>query len=173
MFANLATYIDRVYSRKTTSKTPKRLRMPEGAKEIKITETEADSKQYGAINNSISGNQVTTTFDFIQLHFNSAMAVVVLVALVVALCCCWRACKAKNLKKIARFLCIHKCRVTEQMLESEDKPTTVRMNTGSTVEIRDLEAVVNMANKSAIENAYLRNARQTPTLEEENPQSAC
>ena len=154
-----------------TTDTPKRLRMP-GAKDIKITETDADSKQYGLINNSISGNQVYTTFDFIQLHFQSAMAVVVLVALVVGLCCCWRLCKAKNVKKIARFICLQKCRVTEEMLESEEKPKATRMTAGSNVDLRDLEAVVNMANKSAIENAYLRNMRQTPTLEEENP-SAC
>ena len=173
MFANLATYIDRVDTRKTTSKTPEPLRMPEGTKEIKITEVAADSKQYGAINNSVSGNTVTTTFEFLQLHFNSAMAVVVLVALVVALCCCWRACKVKNLKKIARFLCINKCKVTEQMLEDEDKPRSVRLNTGSAVEIRDLETVIDMAHKSAIENAILRNARMAPTLEEENPQASC
>ena len=67
---NLATYINRIDSRKTTTDTPKRLRMP-GAKDIKITDTEAESKQYGLINNSISGNQVYTTFDFIQNFVNN------------------------------------------------------------------------------------------------------
>ena len=171
MLANLATFIDRVDSKKTTGRTPIAIRMPEGPKEIEITEVESDSKQYGAINNSVSGNTVTTTFEFLQLHFNSAMAVIMLVVMVVVLCCCWRALKVKNLKKIARFLCINKCKVTEQMLEDEDKPRSVRLNTGSAVEIRDLETVIDMAHKSAIENAILRNARQVPTLEEENLQA--
>ena len=43
--------------------------MPSG-KDINIKETDADSKQNGIINNSISGNSVETTMDFIQLHFN-------------------------------------------------------------------------------------------------------
>ena len=173
MLANLATFIDRVDSKKTTGRTPIAIRMPEGPKEIEITEVESDSKQYGAINNSVSGNTVTTTFEFLQLHFNSAMAVIMLVVMIVVLCCCWRALKVKNLKKIARFLCINKCQVTEEMLEDVERPRNARLNNGSAVEIRDLETVIDMAHKNAIENAILRNARMAPTLEEENSSASC
>ena len=168
---SLATYINRISSKKTITETPRRLIMPKG-KDIEITETDADSDQYGLINNSISGNQMYTTFDFIQLHFQSTMAVVGLAVLVVGLCCVWRLCKAKNVRKIARFICLQKCRVTEEMLETEERPKGARMTTGSNLDLLEMEAVVNMANKSAIENAYLRNMRATPNREESNP-SAC
>ena len=168
---SLATYINRISSKKTTTDTPRRLIMPKG-KDIEITETDADSDQYGLINNSISGNQMYTTFDFIQLHFQSTMAVVGLAALVIGLCCVWRLCKAKNVRKIARFICLQKCRVTEEMLETKEKAKGTRMTMGSNMDLLEMEAVVNMANKTAIENAYLRNMRATPNIEESNP-SAC
>ena len=113
-----------------------------------------------------------TTFDFIQLHFQSTMAVVGLAVLVIGLCCVWRLCKAKNVRKIARFVCIKRCRVTEELLDTEDRARTPRMTAGSNLDLMEMEAVVNMANKSAIENAYLRNMRAAPTREDSNP-SAC
>ena len=168
---SLATYINRADSKKTTTEPPRILKMPHG-KDIEITETEAKSDQYGLINNSISGNQMYTTFDFIQLHFQSTLAVVGLAVLVIGLCCLWRLCKAKNIRKIARFVCIRRCRVTEEMLDTEDRPRTPGMTASSNVDLMEMEAVVNMANKTAIENAYLRNMRAAPTREDSNP-SAC
>ena len=168
---SLATYINRINSQKTITETPRRLIMPKG-KEIDITETDAESDQYGLINNSISGNQMYTTFDFIQLHFQSTMAVVGLAVLIVGLCCVWRLCKAKNVRKIARFICLQRCRVTEEMLETEERPRGARKTTGSDLDLLDIEAVVSMANKTVIENAYLRNMRATPTTEDSNL-SAC
>ena len=83
---SLATYINRAESRKTTTEPPRILRMPRG-QDIKISETEAKSDQYGLINNSVSGNTLNTTFDFIQLHFTSTLAVVGLGAMIIGLCC--------------------------------------------------------------------------------------
>ena len=165
----LATFIDRTNSKKTTTGTPRTI-MP--AKKIDITETDAESDQYGLINNSISGNQVYTTSDFIQLHFQSTMAVVGLAVLIIGLCCVWRLCKAKNVRKIARFICLQRCRVTEEMLETVERPRRARRTTDSDMDLLEMEAVVSMANKTAIENAYLRNMRATPVTEESNP-SAC
>ena len=116
---------------------------------------------------------MSTTVEFLQLHFNSAMAVVMLVVMIVVLCCCWRALKVKNLKKIAKFVCVDRCRVTQEMLEDAERPRNARLTNGSTVEIRELEMALDMAHKSAMENAILRNARRAPTLEEENSPASC
>ena len=167
----LATYINRANSPKTTTETPEKWKMPAG-KEIDIKETDADSEQYGLINNSISGNSVNTTFDFIQLHFQSTMAVVGLAVLIIGLCCIWQMCKMKNIRKIARFICLQRCKVTEEMLEVDERPRGARRNTGNDMGLLDIEAVVSMANKAAIENAYLRNMSATPATEDADP-AAC
>ena len=169
----VATFINRTDSRKTTGRPPIVIRMPRGPEEIEITEVASDSKQIGAINNSVSGNTVSTTVEFLQLHFNSAMAVVMLVVSIVVLCCCWRALKIKNLKKIAKFVCIDRCRVTQEMLDDAERPRNARLTNGSTVEIRELETALDMAHKSAMENAILRNQRRAPTLEEINSPASC
>ena len=161
----LATYIDRANFLKTTTGTPEKWKMPTG-KEINIKETDADSQQYGLINNSISGNSVETTFDFIQLHFQSTMAVVGLAVMIIGLCCIWRMCKMKNIRKIARFVCLQRCKVTEELLEVEERPQGARRNTGNDLGLLDIEAVVSMANKAAIENAYLRNMSAGPATED-------
>ena len=153
---HLATYIDRADFRKTTTETPRKWKMPNG-KDINIKETDADSQQNGLINNSISGNSVETTIDFIQLHFQSTMAVVGLAILIIGLCCILRMCKMKNIRKIARFVCLQRCKVTEEMLEVEERSQGARRNTGNDLGLLDIEAVDSMANKAAIENAYLRN----------------
>ena len=168
---SLATFLNRAEFKKTTTTIPGLLKMPHG-QDIEISETEAQADQYGLINNAISGNTLNTTVDFIQLHFTSTLAVVGLGALVIGLCCCWRMCKAKNMTKIARFICIRKCRVTEDMLSTGESTTAPRMTTSSNVDLMEMEAVINMANKTMLENAYLRNSGATPTREESNP-SAC
>ena len=168
---SLATYINRADSKKTTTEPPRILKMPRG-KDIEITETEAKSDQYGLINNSISGNTMNTTFDFIQHHFTSTLAVLGLFALIIGLCCLWCLCKAKNVRKIARFVCIRRCRVTEELLDTEDRARAPRMTASSNVDLMEMEAVINMANKTLIENAYLRNSGAAPAREESNP-SAC
>ena len=168
---SLATFLNRADFKKTTTKTPGLPKMPRG-KDIEISETEAQADQYGLINNAVSGNTLNTTVDFIQLHFTSTLAVVGLGALIIGMCCFWRICKAKNMKKIARFICIRRCRVTEDMLSTGESTTAPRMTTSSNVDLMEMEAVINMANKTMLENAYLRNSGATPTREESNP-SAC
>ena len=171
MNINLATYIDRADFLKTTTEKPRKWNMPNG-KDINIKETNADSQQNGLINNSISGNSVETTIDFIQLHFQSTMAVVVLIVLIIGLCCFWRMCKMKNLRKIAKFVCLQRCKVTEEMLEVEERSQGARRNIGNDFGILDVEALVSMANKATIKNAYLRNQRLGPAAEDVDP-AAC
>ena len=168
---SLATFLNRADFKKTTTKIPGLLKMPHG-QDIEISETEAQADQYGLINNAISGNTLNTTVDFIQLHFTSTLAVVGLGALIIGMCCFWRLCKTKNVRKIARFVCIRRCRVTEEMLDTEENTRAPRMNASSNVDLMEMEAVINMANKTLIENAYLRNSGAAPTREESNP-SAC
>ena len=102
------------------------------------------------------------------MHFESAMAVVMLVVSIVVLCCCWRALKIKNLKKIAKFVCIDRCRVTQEMLDDAERPRNARLVNGSTVEIQELETALDRAHQSAI-----RNQRRAPTLEESNSPASC
>ena len=78
----------------------------------------------------------------------------------------------KNIRKIARFICLQRCHVTEEMLEVDEGPRGARRNTGNDLGLLDIEAVVSMANKTAIENAYLRNMSATPATEEADP-TAC
>ena len=62
--------------------------------------------------------------------------------------------------------------MTEDMLSTGESTTAPRMTTGSNVDLMEMEAVINMANKTMLENAYLRNSGATTTREESNP-SAC
>ena len=78
----------------------------------------------------------------------------------------------KNIRKIARFICLQRCKVTEEMLEVDERPRGARRNTGNDLGLLDIEAVVSMANKAAIENAYLRNMSATPATEDADP-AAC
>ena len=167
----LATFLKRTDFEKTTPSITGKLKMPNG-QNIKLAETDAQADQYGLVNTAVSGNTFETTVEFFQLHFTSTLAVVGLGVLIVGLCCLWRLCKAKNVRKIARFVCIRRCWVTEEMLDTEDRARTLRMTASSNVDLMEMEAVINMANKTMLENAYLRNSGATPTREETNP-SAC
>ena len=167
----LATFLKRTDFEKTTPRITGKLKMPNG-QNIKMAETDAQADQYGLVNTAVSGNTFDTTVEFFQLHFTSTLAVVGLGALIIGMCCFWRICKAKNLRKIARFICIRRCRVTEDMLSPGESTTTPRMTTGSNVDLMEMEAVINMANKTMLENAYLRNSGATP-MREGSSLSAC
>ena len=78
--------------------------------------------------------------------------------------------KAKNLAKLARFICIRRCQVTEDMLSPEATATTPRM-TASRNDLGEMEAMVALTNKAMLENAYLRNS--TTPMREESSLSAC
>ena len=86
MSLNIASFIDRTDFKKTKPAHHKELKMPRG-KDINIKEVEEDSQQNGVINNEISGNSVEQTFEFLQIHFNSAMSVLGIIVLIVGLCC--------------------------------------------------------------------------------------
>ena len=164
----LATFIKRDFE-KTTPSTTRKLKMPNGQIN-KLAETDADSDQYGVLNTAISGNSFETTVDFFQLHFTSTLAVVGLGITIFLICCCWRMLKAKNLAKLARFICIRRCRVTEDMLSPEATATPPRM-TASRSDLGEMDAMVALANKAMLENAYLRNS--TTPMREESSLSAC
>ena len=166
----LATFLKRTDFEKTTPSITGKLKMPNG-QNIKLAETDAQADQYGVVNTAVSGNSFETTVDFFQLHFTSTLAVVGLGATIFLMCCCWRMLKAKNLAKLARFICIRRCRVTEDMLSSET-PTTAQRMTASRDDLVEMDAMVSLANKTMLENAYLRNSGATP-MREESSLSAC
>ena len=161
----LATFLKRTDFEKTTPRITGQSKMPHG-QNIKMAETDAQADQYGLVNNAVSGNTFETTVDFFQLHFTSTLAVVGLGAAIVLMCCCWRMLKAKNLAKIARFICIRRCRVTEDMLSSETPATAQRM-TASQGDLMEMDAMVNLGNKT-----MLRNSGATP-MREGSSLSAC
>ena len=159
----LATFIKRTDFEKTTPRITGQLKMPQG-QNIKMAETDADSDQYGLVNTAVSGNTFETTVDFFQLHFTSTLAVVGLGIAIFMMCCCWRMLKAKNLAKMARFICLQKCRVTEEMLSTETPAAAQRMSTSHS-DLMEMDAMVNLANRTMLENAYLRNSTANPTGE--------
>ena len=164
----LATFLKRDFE-KTTPSITRKLKMPNG-QNIKLAEMDADSDQYGVVNTAVNGNSFETTVDFFQLHFTSTLAVVGLGITIFLMCCCWRMLKAKNLAKLARFICIRRCQVTEDMLSPEAPATTPRM-TASRNDLGEMDAMVALTNKAMLENAYLRNS--TTPMREESSLSAC
>ena len=166
----LATFLKRTDFEKTTPSITGKLKMPNG-QNIKLAETDAQADQYGVVNTAVSGNSFETTVDFFQLHFTSTLAVVGLGITIFLMCCCWRMLKAKNLAKLARFICIRRCQVTEDMLSPEAPTTTPRM-TASRNDLGEMDAMVTLANNAMIENAYLRNSGATP-MREKSSLSAC
>ena len=167
MSVNIASFIDRTDIKKTKPAQHKELKMPTG-KDINIREVDADSQQNGVINNEISGNYIEQTFDFIQIHFNSVMSVLGIVVLIIGLCCIWRCLKMKNIRKITKFVCLKKCKVTEEMLEVDEKAQEAKRNLGADFELLDVNALVSMANRATVENAYLRSQQMRPTVEGAN-----
>ena len=98
----LATFLKRTDFEKTTPSITGKLKMPNG-QNIKMAETDAQADQYGLVNTAVSGNTFKTTVEFFQLHFTSTLAVVGLAAVIVGMCCFWRLCKAKNVRKIGEI----------------------------------------------------------------------
>ena len=61
---------------------------------------------------------------------------------------------------------MQKCKVTEEMLEVKEKSQGSRRNMRNKFDVLDVNALVSMANKATIENAYLRSQQVRPTAEE-------
>ena len=130
--------------------------MPGGPKDIKIKEVEAKSDQRGVWNQEVSGNSVETRVEFIHLHLNSAMSVLVVILLMFALCMCWRFLKRKNLEKFARFVCLNRCRVTREMLEVESQvPRTQNRQATSENELVDVNSLIALCNRTTLENSKM------------------
>ena len=51
------------------------------------------------------------------------------------------------------------------MLEEEEKAPEARRNLGANFELLDINALVSLANKATLENAYLRTQQKRPTVE--------
>ena len=107
-----------------------------------------------------------TTIEFLHLHISSAMSVIEVILLLVGLCCMWRFLKMKNLKKMATFICLHKCRITEEMLKEEgEQMPGPRSSQATEYELLDINTLISLTNKTTIENAYLRTRQNQATVE--------
>ena len=51
------------------------------------------------------------------------------------------------------------------MLEVEEKAQEAKRNLGADFELLDVNALVSMANRATVENAYLRSQQMRPTVE--------
>ena len=146
MSLQLSSFINRF---KTTTQQPK---MTESASNV----NQREYNQYGALNtNALNGNEFETNIEMIGIHMYSAGGIVMLIFIVFMMILLWRCCKKKNLKKIMRFICIKKCRYTE---DSEDKSesTEAAKNHGKQVEEvpLDVNRLVELSNQLALNNAF-------------------
>ena len=71
----------------------------------------------------------------------------------------------KNIRKITKFICLRKCKVTQEMLEEEEKAQEARRNLGADIKLLNINAFVRLVNKATVENAYLRTQQKRPTVE--------
>ena len=146
MSLQLASFIDRF---KTTTTQPKMTKSASNFNQRKYN-------QYGAMNtNALNGNELETNIEMIGIHLYSAGGIVMLIFIVFMIILLWRCCKKKNRKKIARFICIRKCRYTE---DPEDKPETTEAakKHGAYVEEipLDVNRLVDLSNQLAMNNVF-------------------
>ena len=78
-------------------------------KEIKNTQNRLINSEM------LNNNKFLTDLELISCHINSAAGEVVCFKIIFALFLCWCVSKKKNMKKICTFLCVKKCRVTEEI----------------------------------------------------------
>ena len=146
MSLQLSSFIDRFKTRTTQPK------MTKTASNV----NQREYNQYGAMNtNTLNDNELETNIEMIGIHLYSAGGIMMLIFIVFMIILLWRCCKKKNRKKIARFICIRKCRYTE---DPEDKPETTeaaRKHGAYVEEIPlDVNRLVDLSNQLAMNNAF-------------------
>ena len=112
--------------------------------------------QYGAMNtNALNGNELETSIEVVGIHLYSAGCIIMLILIVFTVILLWRCCLRKNWHKIAKFICIRRCRYNEDM---EDKPetTVTYKKTGAWVENipLDVNRLVDLSNQLAMNQAF-------------------
>ena len=112
MNIQVASFIDRLL------KTTQQPTMKKSASNIQ----QSESNQYGAVNNNLlNGNELETSIEVVGLHLYSAGSVIMHILIVFAVILLWRCCKRKNRHKIAKFICIRRCRYSEDMEDNPEK----------------------------------------------------
>ena len=94
--------------------------------------------------------------EVVGLHLYSAGSVIMLILIMCAVILLWRCCKRKNRQKIARFICIKRCRYAEDPSKTPERSVTYTKATGARVEDVPLNAngLVALANQLALNQAF-------------------
>ena len=150
-------------------------RLPKTTQQPKMTKTASSIKQreynqYGAMNtNALNGNELETNIEMVGIHLYSAGSIMMLIFIVFLMILCWRCCKKKNRKKIARFICVCKCKYAE---DEEDGPETTKAckKTGQRVEEipLDVNRLVDLSNQLAMNNAFAQVHSQSRSVSTNN-----
>ena len=127
---------------------------------------ESESNQYGAINNNLlNNNDLETSIEVVGIHLYSAGSVIMLILILFAVILLWRCCKRKNRHKIAKFICICRCRYTEDMEDNPEKAVSYNKNTGARV---DVNGLVSLSNQLAMNQAFAQVQAQSRSASTNN-----
>ena len=132
---------------------------------------ESESNQYGAINNNLlNNNDLETSIEVMGLHLYSAGSVIMLILILFAAILLWRCCKRKNRHKIAKFICIPRCRYSEDMEDNPEKAMSYNKKTGARVENipLDVNGLVSLSNQLAMNQAFTQVQSQSRSASTNN-----
>ena len=161
MNIQLSSFIDRL------PKTTQQPTMRKSASNIQ----QSESNQYGAVNNNLlNGNELETSIEVMGLHLYSAGSVIMLILIVFAVILLWRCCKRKNRHKIAKFICIRRCRYSEDMEDNPEKAMSYNKKTGARVENipLDVNGLVSVSNQLAMNQAFAQVQSQSRSASKNN-----
>ena len=144
MSLQLSSFINRY---KTTTPQPK---MTKSASNVDQNEF----NQYGALNtNALNNNDFQTTIEMVGIHIMSASGMVVLFLILFVIIAAWRCLKKKNRKKIMHFLCVKKCRYSEDPGDKSENADSARNNKRIQEIPLDVNRLVELSNQLALNNA--------------------
>ena len=93
-----------------------------------------------------------------------------LILILFAVILLWRCCKRKNRHKIAKFICIRRCRYTEDMEDKLEKAVGYNKTTGERVENipLDVNGLVSLSNQLAMNQAFAQVQAQSQSASTNN-----
>ena len=111
--------------------------------------------QFGALNtNALNNNDFETNIEMVGIHIMSAGGIVMLVFIIFMIIVAWRCCKKKNRKKIMHFICVKKCKYSEDPDERSENTDMARHNHRQVQEVPlDVNRLVELSNQLALNNA--------------------
>ena len=126
--------------------------------------------QFGALNtNALNNNDFETNIEMVGIHIMSAGGIVMLVFIIFMIIVAWRCCKKKNRKKIMHFICVKKCKYSEDPDERYENTDMARHNHRQVQEVPlDVNRLVELSNQLALNNAVAQVQSQSRTTSSTN-----